>query len=285
MKRLRRLKMGLATLLGRRPQGFFIPYRYADSLPPPGQREPYAAVAGLFDRHSGEFDTWLDRIARWGEALSAIGGDPPPAPRWTQDWFPALDGAIAYAVLRHVRPNRVVEVGSGHSTRFMLRAIADARAAEAPYWRPAFTAIDPAPRASIEALDLTLLRTTVDRAPPEVFRLLGPGDILFLDSSHILVPGSDVDLLLNRVLPTLPPGVLVHVHDVFLPDDYPAGWAWRGYSEQLALIPLLLFGGFRPLFASHYVRMTRPERIAAGPLGSLPWNGAPESSLWMVRDG
>lgn len=285
MKRMRRLKMGLSTLLGVRPQGFFIPYRYAATLPPPGRRAAYQAVAERFHAQAQEFDAWLDRMEGFGEALAAIGGEPPPAPRWNQDWFPGLDAAIAYTIVRRLRPNRIVEVGSGHSTRFMLRAIADARAAEAPYWRPAFTAVDPQPRASIEALDLTLMRTTVDKAPREIFRLLEPGDVLFLDSSHILVPGSDVDMLLNRVLPTLPPGVLVHVHDIFLPDDYPADWAWRGYNEQLALIPLLTLAGFRPLFASHYVRNSRAPRIAAGPLGTLPWHDARESSLWMVREG
>ena len=63
-----------------------------------------------------------------------------------------------------------------------------------------------------------------------------------IDSSHTLVPGSDVDLLLNRVLPALSAGAVVHVHDIFLPDNYPDDWAWRGYNEQLGVAPLL-FGG------------------------------------------
>lgn len=277
--------MGLATLLGRRPLGFFIPYRYADSLPPPGQRGEYAAVAERFAAAEAEFDLWLDRIEGYADALAAIGDEPPPAPRWNQDWFPGLDAAMAYTMLRHSRPARIIEVGSGHSTRFMARAIADARAAEAPYWNPTFTAVDPAPRASIESLDLALLRETVDRVPPDLFRMLGPGDLLFLDSSHILMPGSDVDLLLNRILPMLPPGVLVHVHDIFLPEDYPPEWDWRGYNEQLALVPLLAFGTFRPLFASRHVRRTRAARLKAGRLPALATPQGLESSLWMVRTG
>ena len=234
-------------------------------------------------------ETWVEfRIGANTLALAVHGGrfgDPPPAPRWGQDWFCGLDAAIAYTIVRHSRPDRIVEVGSGHSTRFMARAVADARAAEAPSWLPVFTAIDPAPRASIEALDLTLLRKTVDKAPGNLFRMLQAGDILFLDSSHILMPGSDVDLLLNHILPGLAPGVLVHVHDIFLPWDYPADWAWRGYNEQLALVPLLAFGGFEPVFASRFVRQTRGERIAAGALGRLDPPAGPESSLWMVRTG
>lgn len=283
MKRLRRLHMGLGTLFGRRPRGFFIPYRYAASLPPPGERGEYDAVAARFAAAEPEFDTWLARMEGFGEALVTIGEDRPPAPRWNQDWFPGLDAAIAYTLVRHCRPERIVEVGSGHSTRFMARAIVDARASEAPYWNPTFTAVDPAPRASVAALDLTLLRSTVDGIPMDLFRMLAPGDVLFMDSSHILMPGSDVDLLINRILPLLPAGVLVHVHDVFLPADYPPDWAWRGYNEQLALVPLLSFGAFRPLFSSHHLRRTRASRIEAGPLGGLCMPGALESSLWMVR--
>ncbi len=285
MRRLRRLQMGFATLLGSQPRGFFIPYRYAAQMPRPGERGTYEAVAEIFAAAEGAFDLWLSRIEGYGEALAAIGGDRPPQPRWEQDWFCGLDAAIAYTIVRHARPSRIVEIGSGHSTRFMARAIADARGAEAPSWLPVFTAIDPAPRASIESLDLTLLRTTVDKAPPTLFRMLQAGDILFLDSSHILMPGSDVDLILNRILPALAPGVIVHVHDIFLPDDYPVDWSWRGYNEQLGLVPLLAFGGFRPLFACQYLRRIRAARIAAGPLGSLPQPKGPESSLWMIREG
>ena len=81
--------------------------------------------------------------------------------------------------------------------------------------------------------------STLQAAPAEVFDGLKAGDVLFIDSSHILMPGSDVDILLNRVLPRLPAGVLVHIHDIFLPFDYPAIWGWRNYNEQQGVVPLL----------------------------------------------
>ena len=65
---------------------------------------------------------WIEQYAA---ELEAIGSAPPPAPRWNQDWFPRLDAAAAYAMVRNTRPRRIVEVGSGHSTRFMARAVAD----------------------------------------------------------------------------------------------------------------------------------------------------------------
>jgi len=84
------------------------------------------------------------------------------------------------------------------------------------------TAIDPAPRAALAGLPVEWLRDAVPGVGMAPFAALAPGDFLFIDSSHVLMPGSDVDFLINRLLPGLPPGVLVHLHDIFLPDDYPA---------------------------------------------------------------
>ena len=140
-----------------------------------------------------------------------------------------------------------MEVGSGHSTRFMARAVRDGGLATE------ITSIDPAPRADIEGLGAT---SQLDR--PSRARVLRrsrrspSGDILFINSSHILMPGTDVDILFNHVLPSLTRGVLVHVHDVFLPDDYPPEWEWRGYNEQLGIAALIQGRGFRLLWSSHY---------------------------------
>ncbi|HYL25691.1 MAG TPA: class I SAM-dependent methyltransferase, partial [Burkholderiales bacterium] len=165
---------------------------------------------------------WIEDLAA---DLTAIGAGAPPAPRWDQDWFPRLDAAAAYAMVRMTRPARIVEVGSGHSTRFLARAVRDGGLGTQ------ITAIDPAPRASISGLQVRCLRQPVQACALEVFNL-APGDILFIDSSHQLKPGSDVEFLLDRVLPRLASGVRIHFHDIFLPDEYPAQWAWRRYNEQ-----------------------------------------------------
>ena len=69
---------------------------------------------------------------------------------------------------------------------------------------------------------------------------LNEGDFLIIDSSHIAVSGSDVDTIVNQILPNLPKGVFVHFHDIFLPDHYPSKWKWREYNEQLVISSLLL---------------------------------------------
>ncbi|MBE9558941.1 MAG: class I SAM-dependent methyltransferase, partial [Proteobacteria bacterium] len=98
-------------------------------------------------------------------------------------------------------------------------------------------------------------------------------------SSHILMPGTDVDMLLNRILPSLPAGVYVHIHDIFLPDPYPADWEWRGYNEQQGAASLITGGGWNVEFASHYAVTRMADRVAGGVLGRLPLKpGAREAS-------
>ena len=215
-------------------------------------------------------------IEEYQDELEAIGSEPPPAPRWNQDWFPRLDAAAAYAVVRTTKPRRIVEVGCGHSTRFMARAVADGGL------DTRITAIDPAPRASLAGLKIEWLKSPVQRVP--AFPALAAGDILFIDSSHKLTPGSDVDFLLNAVLPLIPAGVRVHFHDIFIPDDYPAHWGWRRYNEQAAVATLLERNVFRVEFASHALVTRSPEDLPAV-LTRLPFlEGAVESSLWLTKN-
>ena len=217
----------------------------------------------------------LKSIERFASALEAIGSEPPPAPRWNQDWFPRLDAAAAYAMVRSTRPKRIVEVGSGHSTRFLARAVADGGL------ETRISAIDPQPRASIEGLAVEWIRSPVQRVA--AFPPLGAGDILFIDSSHQLKPGSDVEFLLSAVLPLLPAGVRVHFHDIFLPDEYPAHWTWRRYNEQAAVASLIEKNILKVDFASHATVTRQPEKIQ-GVLARLPLvEGALESSLWLTR--
>ncbi len=278
--RRRRLAMGLATVLGGSPRGFFIPYRYAADMPDRAERTGYPALGERFAAAEGAFAAHLQAIDGYAPDLEAIGAEAPPQPRWKQEWFPRLDAAAAYATVREAKPRRLVEVGSGHSTRFYFRAVKDGGLATR------ITAIDPAPRADVAALDIELFQATVQRAGLKPFADLAAGDVLSIDSSHILMPGSDVDLLFNEVLPRLPAGVHVHIHDIFLPDDYPPHWEWRGYNEQLAVGPLLTGGGFELRWSSHYVTTRMAETLKGTVVERLELPAeALESSLWLVKRG
>lgn len=278
----RRLALGLPTLLGLSRRGFFLPHRYAGAWPARPREDAYPELAARFRAAEPAMRGLLEGFGRHAAALRAIGGSaaeaPPPEPRWRQSWFPRLDAAAAYVLLRERRPARLVEVGSGHSTRFFRRAAADGG------FELAITAIDPAPRADIAALPITLHRRLLQETGPEPFAALAPGDVASIDSSHLLVPGSDVDLFFGRVLPRLPLGCLLHVHDIFLPDDYPEAWAWRGYNEQLALPPLLEGGAWAILWSSHWAATRMAGAVERSVAGALPLpEGAFETSLWLER--
>ena len=265
--RARRLQQRLART---GPPGTFVPHRLAAAADAGAP-----ALAPLFAAAGPAFLEGLALIEAHGDDLARFGG-PAPAPRFEQDWFPGLDAAALYALVRRHRPRQVVEIGSGHSTRIAARAIADGGL------DTRFVAIDPAPRAAIARLPITWRREAVQTADPLLAAGLGANDVLFVDSSHVLVAGSDVAVLAGDWLPRLRPGALLHVHDVFLPDAYPRGWHWRGYNEQ-AVVAALLTGGFELVFASHWVRTRMPERL--GPVArALPLPPhARESSLWLRR--
>jgi predicted O-methyltransferase YrrM len=253
--------------------GFFIPHRYADRA----VARAYPHLEALFGRAAPGFGRLLATATDHTGMFTTFCG-PAPEPRWDQDWFARLDGAIAYTLVRSLRPRRIVEIGSGHSTRFMARAVRDGACVTT------ITCIDPAPRAALQGLSVAHLACDLQSAPLEIFAELSPGDILFIDSSHVAMPGSDVDLLFNLILPELPSGTLLHIHDTFLPDPYPEAWAWRGYNEQLLTAAWISGGGIEPVFSSRYVTSRMPEALAASPIGGIPLlPGAYECSFWARR--
>ncbi|MSP51459.1 MAG: class I SAM-dependent methyltransferase [Alphaproteobacteria bacterium] len=266
--------MGLATVLGFARRGYFIPSRY----PPAEPVADYMWVRRRFDAGRTGFAALLADIERYASDLQRLGNETPPAPRWDQDWFPRLDGAVAYSLVRDRRPRQIVEIGSGHSTRFLARAIRDQDL------DTTIICLDPAPRATLAGLRIEWHHSLAQRAGRALFDRLAPGDFVVIDSSHVGMPGSDVDWLVNVVLPTLPAGVLVHFHDIFLPDGYPESWAWRGYNEQLIVGALLAGEAYETVFASHFVATAMREQLAASVVNSLPLlEGAYESSLWLRK--
>jgi predicted O-methyltransferase YrrM len=268
--RWRRLKLGLPTVLGLTPGGWFIPHRYAPLLPPPGAQPPYPAIEALFESRQAAFIAMIELLDAHAAELEKLG------PLLDQAWFPSLDAAMGYTLVRERKPRRIVEIGSGHSTRVLARASAGLSD---------ITAIDPAPRADIAGLPgVTIVTSTLQAAPASVFDGMLPGDMLFIDSSHILMPGSDVDFLFNRVLPRLPAGALVHIHDIYLPFDYPALWGWRNYNEQQGVVPLLTSGAYTPLFSSVWAERRLHERLARSVVARLKRPAdALAASLWLEK--
>jgi len=173
-----------------------------------------------------------------------------------------------------------VEVGSGFSTRVIRRAIWDGSLSTR------VRSIDPAPRIDVEGYADEHLQSRVEELDAsELARSLGVNDILFIDSSHTVTNGGDVPFLFLEVVPRLVPGVLIHVHDVFLPFDYPQDWVvdkGRNWNEQY-LVQALIYGSntLEILWPAHYMwRCHRREIMQAIPSEPGPYI---PSSLWLKK--
>ena len=206
-------------------------------------RPAHARLAELLGRNREAYRRTLASFLQFAEHLVKIpqqAAADSPEPCWVNKWLPALDAAASYCFLGLNQPKHYVEVGSGYSTKFARRAVRDLGLATK------ITSIDPHPRAEVDALcDAVLRQPLQDLTDTAVFDQLEAGDILFIDCSHVCLTNSDVAVAFLEVVPRLQPGVLVQVHDILLPYDYPPQWGERYYSEQYLLAFSLLEGSTR----------------------------------------
>ena len=136
-------------------RSWFIPHRYAPLLPPPGAQPPYPAIEALFERRSPDFARVIDQVENHAKPLEGLNG------LLEQSWFPSLDASVAYTMVRERRPQKIVEVGSGHSTRVLARALGGVGE---------IVAIDPMPRADIAGLPgVRVVASTLQTAPQDLF--------------------------------------------------------------------------------------------------------------------
>jgi hypothetical protein len=216
------------------------------------------------------------------EALASAG-----AFDFANEYFAGLDAAMYYALIRDLRPARVIEIGSGMSTRIAAKAL-ERNLAEGR--RGELTCIEPfpQPRLTEDMPAITLLQQPVERVPLDTFDALQSGDILFIDSSHAAKFGGDVCREFLEILPRLQPGVWVHVHDIFFPHDYPAEWVIDkrlAFNEQYLLEAYLAFNrAFAVRAVNHWLAtehrgdvevLAPPSVWRPGPLGA--------GSFWMQR--
>lgn len=155
-------------------------------------------------------------------------------PTWDNYWVPGLDAVAIYGFVSLMKPNLFFEVGSGNSTKFAKKAIKDKNL------NTKIISIDPFPREEIDEICDVIIRSPLEEVDLEVFDKLNENDILFIDNSHRVLMNSDVTTFFLDILPRLKKGVIVQIHDVFLPYDYPKDWADRFYSEQYMLASILL---------------------------------------------
>ena len=207
-------------------------------------KPPHPALYDIINGNREVYRQTLESFLCFGEHLRQIPvmePNSPQGPCWINGWLPGLDAAALYSLLCLRNPERYFEVGSGFSTRFARTAVRDHGL------RTKITSIDPRPRAAIDSICDAVIRQPLEEVDVTLFDELHAGDILYIDGSHRCFTNSDVTVAFLDILPRLRAGVLVELHDIFLPYDYPPGWEDHYYSEQYMLAAFLLGGGDRKL--------------------------------------
>lgn len=197
--------------------------------------------------------------------------------------FPALDALVLQAMLRHLAPARVVEVGCGYSTLVTAQVNRDFFGG-----RMLVTCIDPVVRHPLRngVPGIAEMRAEeVQDTPLSVFEELRAGDVLFIDTSHTVKTGGEVPWIYNQILPRLDAGVVVHLHDVFLPGDYPRDWVLEGraWNELYLLQSFLVFNsGFEVVFGVRWMMQHGREALARA-FPDLGPDSELAGSLWIRR--
>jgi hypothetical protein len=195
-------------------------------------------------------------------------------------YFSGFDAALYYSLIRHLKPQKIIEIGGGHSTQLASKALAANGSGS-------LICIEPYPeRLNGAGPTMELIQKRVEEIDVDFFSCLAAGDILFMDSSHTVKFGSDVCYEFLEILPRLAPDVWVHVHDIFFPHDYPAEWLIErrmALNEQYLLEAFLSFNAqFQITLANYWLRLDHVNESARLWPNALSEDfGA--SSLWMKR--
>ena len=198
--------------------------------------------------------------------------------------FSWLDSRALFVFLLECQPRRLIEIGSGYSSlltadvnhRFLGNAME-------------FSCIEPYPRDFLKkgfpGLG-KLHQTRVEKTGLGIFNELEAGDILFVDSSHVSRTGSDVNFIVFEILPRLPQGVMVHFHDIFLPQEYPRQWAIdenRSWNEQYLLRALLMNSNtWEVMFGCNYAHLSHRPLVASA-LNTDENRALSGSSFWIRK--
>jgi len=269
------------------PGHFYSPVPSADDVAEYGRRwaeGPPEAIPGVDLRLDAQL-ALLDELA----PLYAEADFPEHQVEGRRYWYDNHsyghgDGLMLHLMLRHLRPARFVEIGSGFSSCMTLDTVD--RWLD---WSTELTMIEPYPQQLHDLLlpgddaRFTLLHQGVQSVPNDVFRALGAGDVLFIDSTHVSRVGSDVNHEIFEVLPALQSGVYVHLHDIFYPFDYPPHWVeeGRGWTEGYVLHAFLQYNdAFEIVLWNHLLAVKTPDRMAR----DFPvWTQNPGGAIWLRK--
>lgn len=203
-------------------------------------------------------------------------------------WFQSVDGETLYCMVRHFKPKKIIEVGSGYSTYLTAQAILENEQENG--YRGELIAVDPYPNEVVKSGFPGLSRlipAKVEETDLLMYDELKENDILFIDTSHVLRIGGDVQYEYLEILPRLNKGVIVHIHDIFLPAEYPRKWVLemhRFWNEQHLLQAFLAFNkAFEILWAGYYMHLKHPEKLEKA-FNSYDRMTTSPQSFWIRRN-
>lgn len=223
-------------------------------------------IHAILDERKTQMEGEVKRILNYTEQLHAIrkrsDESNPLLPAWNNNFLPGLDIAALYMYIAERKPKKYMEVGSGNSTLV-------AAAAKNQYSTDTeIISIDPYPRADIDQVSQRIVRRPFEEVGTEWADELEAGDILFIDNSHRALPNSDATVFFLEWLPRLQEGVIVQVHDIYLPWDYPQDMCERGYSEQYVLAAMVMSNPerYRPIFPAFWIAQQPDLQATLAPL-------------------
>ena len=221
--------------------------RYGHGLP------AHKGLYEIINAHRSDYELILKEALKYKEQFwvikdSSIEKDP-IKPAWNNGFLPGLDIIAIYAIFANFKPSKYIEIGSGNSTKVAYKAKKELGLTTK------IISIDPMPRAEIDSLADEVHRKPFENLDFDIVDLLEENDILFVDNSHRILPNSDSMVFYMEILPRLKKGVIVHIHDIYLPYDYPQFMCDRAYSEQYGLAMYLLANPskYKTIFPNYFV--------------------------------
>ena len=189
-------------------------------------------------------------------------------PTWNNCYLPGLDIIGIYGIIAKYKPNKYIEIGSGNSTKVARKAIQENNL------NTEIISIDPFPRANIDHLANRVIREPFENISDNKFIVesLNENDILFIDNSHRVFPNSDAMICFLELLPLVKKGVIVHIHDIYLPYDYPQFMCDRFYNEQYMLAAFILANSekFKTILPNFFISKDKELSDIISPI----WNHA-----------
>jgi hypothetical protein len=224
--------------LNPRFQNLFLEYK-VDFKPRYGHgKPPHPDLYKIINRNRERYRSLLHNALNYKENIWTIQNSGQEKvkinPSWNNGFLPGLDILGIYTMISAFKPKKYIEIGSGNSTKVAFKA----KSEQNPDLE--IISIDPKPRTEIDNLANKVIREPFEETHFDVLNELHENDFLFIDNSHRILPNSDSTVFYLEILPRLKKGVIVHLHDIYLPYDYPPFMCDRFYSEQYGLAMYLL---------------------------------------------